>query len=139
MITSALVKRGRSSATLGAAAIALTLAAIAAFSIAPAGFALIAIALAWGMGSGANWVLSSADVQRLAPDAYIGRLAAVDDLGATLGMVAGGFVGGAIAEASGSTAPAAWGGIALGAALAVGLFRATGEARERTLATVAAR
>ena len=65
-----------------------------------------------------RWVLSSAEVQRLSPDRMIGRLAAVDDLGSTVGMVIGGLAGGALAEATGSAAPAAWIGLALGVAAA---------------------
>jgi MFS family permease len=125
MLAGVLLRRGRSAAGLGVGAITLTFAAIAAFALAGPGLALLAFALLWGMGSGANWVLSSAELQRLAPDALVGRLAAIDDLGATVGLVLGGLAGGALAEATGSVAPAAWIGLALGVTAAAALFRGT--------------
>jgi hypothetical protein len=41
------------------------------------------------MGAGSNCVLSSAGLQRLAPDALTGRLASIDELSWTIGMAMG--------------------------------------------------
>lgn len=60
---------------------------------------MLVTALAWGMGGGANWVLSSAALQRLAPDRYVGRLSGLDELATTFAMVLGGFLGAAALEA----------------------------------------
>jgi MFS family permease len=49
----------------------------------------------WGMGSGANWVMSSTQLQTLAPPSVLGRLAAFDELLVTVSMVASAY-GGAI-------------------------------------------
>jgi hypothetical protein len=50
---------------------------------------LLVITLLWGMGTGTNWVLSSANLQRLAPDEMIGRLASIDELWTTACLVIG--------------------------------------------------
>jgi MFS family permease len=52
----------------------------------------------WGMGSGANWVMSSTQLQTLAPPAVIGRLAAFDELLVTTGMVASAYGGAFVAS-----------------------------------------
>jgi MFS family permease len=92
-------------------AVVVALAGIALFPLAePAPALLLGTTLVWGMGSGANWVLSSAALQTLAPDRVIGRLSSLDDLTTTAAMVAGAFVGGAVCE----------GGLGAGAAAAVG-------------------
>jgi MFS family permease len=51
--------------------------------------ALLAITLLWGIGTGTNWVLSSANLQRLAPDDMIGRLSSLDELCTTACLVLG--------------------------------------------------
>ncbi len=77
---------------------------------------LLAVALLWGMGSGANWVLSSSAIQRLAPDSHIGRLASLDELGASISVIAGAALGAVVLDQAGAIA-AAWAG-AIGGALA---------------------
>jgi MFS family permease len=42
--------------------------------------AILAVVLVWGTGSGANWVLSSAELQRRSDAGFVGRLAAIDEL-----------------------------------------------------------
>ncbi len=89
---------------------------------------LLVAALVWGMGSGANWVLSSAALQRLAPDSHIGRLASLDDLTMTAAMIAGAFGGAAVLEGGAGAAVAGAGGALIAAAGWVWLWtRGTGE------------
>lgn len=54
------------------------LAAMGLFVVAPSGPWLLLLAALWGVGAGANWVLSSEAQQRLGPDALLGRLGALD-------------------------------------------------------------
>ena len=56
---------------------------------------LVVAALAWGIGSGTNWVLSTVSLQRLAPDEMMGRLSSMDDLVATVAIVLSAVAGGA--------------------------------------------
>lgn len=76
---------------------------------------LVAIALVWGMGIGANWVLSSAAIQRLSPDTHIGRLASLDELSNTCAMIAGAFVAAAVLDATERVTAAALIGVLAGA------------------------
>ena len=61
---------------------------------------LAAVCLGWGAGIGGNWVLNHAALQRLSPDAIIGRLAAFDELLVTAAMALAAF-----ASAFGPVAP----------------------------------
>lgn len=102
LAASALPARGRAARWAPHLAVGLSVLGIAAFPVverAPA--LLLCAALVWGMGSGANWVLSSASLQRLSPDSAIGRLASLDELATTAAMVAGGFI--AVAALEGGT------------------------------------
>lgn len=56
----------------------LALVAMALFFLVPVGYALVALSILWGAGSGANWVFSSEGMQRLADDEFQGRVAALD-------------------------------------------------------------
>lgn len=114
-LASRLERRGVSEAALGWAARAAMLGAILALAVARSPWALVAVALVWGMGGGTNWLLSHVALQRHAPDEVIGRLAALDELLVTAAMVLGAFAG-AAAVAHGGTELAALGGAALGAA-----------------------
>ena len=82
---------------------------------------LLVVTLLWGMGSGANWVLSSSALQRLSPDRYIGRLSSVDDLATTATMVGGAFIGAAVLENDAGALAAVLGGAVLGLLSWVGL------------------
>ncbi|UQA62532.1 MFS transporter [Polyangium aurulentum] len=78
---------------------------------------LLLLALLWGIGTGTNWVMSSAALQQKAPDSMIGRLASLDDLGATSAIVTGALVGGALLEHGAASKLA----VAAGSSL-IGLF-----------------
>ena len=123
LFSSALVRRG---STMG---VAFTLSALACFGgigLLAAGYrfglpvALFA-ALAWGSGIGSNWVLSCAEIQRLSPDRYLGRLSATDGLLHTAGMCAGALGGAVLVERTGFSAAAAVFGLAVGVPLWAGL------------------
>jgi hypothetical protein len=77
---------------LGAVAVAIVSLAILAGVRSPVALAITCLVL--GCGTGANWVLSHASLQRHAGDDVIGRLAAFDEL-----LVAGGMVGSAFVAA----------------------------------------
>lgn len=99
-------------------AVALAIVAIATLAVARAPWALAVACLAWGTGTGANWVLSHVALQRRAGDAVIGRLAAFDELLVTLAMVASAFAGAAAVAAAGvGAAPLVGAGLGLAGAL----------------------
>lgn len=104
-------------------ALATLLAALMALAVARSPVALIAVALVWGAGTGTNWTLAHAALQRHASDRTIGRLAAMDELLVSAAMVAGAAVAAAVAEQVGVGAAAAaavgLGGLGLVAARAV--------------------
>ena len=113
---------------LQTAAVALALVAIPALAAAHGALALALVCLAWGTGTGANWVLAHTALQREASDAVIGRLAAFDELLVVAAMVVSAFAGAAAIDAFGlGAAPplgAALGLAGVVAALAIGGARA---------------
>jgi MFS family permease len=74
---------------------------------------LILAAFAWGVGSGANWVWSTSAMQRLTPDAWRGRVGAVDVLLSTFGMSAGALLGALVVDWTARPGDAALLGVAL--------------------------
>ncbi|KYG10324.1 MFS transporter permease [Sorangium cellulosum] len=110
----ALVRRGLRGELAATGAAWMTFAAIAAFSVTGSAAALIAVALVWGLGSGANWVLSSAEIQRLSPDRFVGRLSAIDNLVLTVGLCATSLGGAVLVERVGVPGVAAWLGLGAG-------------------------
>lgn len=109
---------------LGSAWIAY--AGIAAMALAGAGWAaLLAAAFVWGCGTGTNWVVSSAELQRRAPDAAIGRLSGLDMLLVELSFAGSAVVGGLAIEATGVAGTGAALGIGLGATAWVALHLLT--------------
>jgi predicted MFS family arabinose efflux permease len=115
LFSSALIRRGSSMA------LAFALSALTCFG----GIALLALGyrfgiaaallavLAWGAGVGSNWVLSSAEIQRLSPDRYLGRLSAIDGLLHTASMCGGALAGAVLVERTGAPAASAWLGLAV--------------------------
>ena len=89
VLATTLERRGLAHGHLVAAAYTLAFAGMAAFACGAGAVGLVAAALAWGTGSGANWVLSQAELQRRAGDHVIGRLAALDELAVALAMITG--------------------------------------------------
>ena len=82
---------------------------------------LLVTTLFWGIGTGTNWVLSSANLQRLAPDDMIGRLSSLDELAATACLVLGAFIGALLLEAGLTMPQVALAGTSLGMVLFVWL------------------
>ena len=97
---------------------------IAVLGLVHSPLALAVVALVWGMGSGANWVLAHSALQRYSNDAVIGRLAAFDELLVTAAMVASAFVGAEVAIVA-STSAVALVGAGLGLAGFVAVTLAT--------------
>ena len=116
----------------------LTFTAIAVFPLAESvPVCLLVVTLRWGMGSGANWVLSSSALQRLASDRFIGRLASIDDLATTAAMVGGAFVGAVVLEAGAGALTAATVGAVMGT-VAWGWLSTRGVGREAAPVSVRA-
>ncbi|APR84400.1 transporter, putative [Minicystis rosea] len=118
------------------AAAFLSFAGVVLFPLTTQAPLILLIALVWGMGVGANWVLSSAGVQRHASDGIIGRLASLDELTTIFAMVSGSIIGAEVATRTGSTATAATVGAAMGAVAWCWLHRARkNESKEEEAAT----
>ena len=109
-----LAARGTPERVLTWATRVLVAAGIGALAVARTPLTLGLAALAWGLGTGTNWVLAHSAMQRESPDDVIGRLAAFDELLVTLAMVLSAFAGAAAFGLAGITG-AALAGIALGA------------------------
>lgn len=75
--------------------------------------ALVAVFF-WGWGTGTNWVLSTASIQRGAADHLLGRLTAIDSLLMTTAMAIGAVLGALAVDATNSAPVAGWLGLALG-------------------------
>jgi hypothetical protein len=100
---------------MGHLAALTTLAAMAALPHAGSMLSLSLVALAWGIGTGTNWVLSSVAVQSEASDAMIGRMTALDELLSTTTMVMSALAGGRLLSAGVSPAVVVSAFAALGA------------------------
>ncbi len=105
---------------------------VAALSMAPNTLFLSLAVLVWGVGVGANWVAATTRLQRLAPDHLLGRLAALDLFGHTLGQCAGALGGALVATQLADPRAAAWTGVALGASAWL-LLKLTGGYQKRPL------
>lgn len=87
-----IISRGASARLVDRIVVGGSFAAMAAFvasnapSVAP--WACLAVAVVWGMGVGANWVLTTSEIQRRGPDGFLGRLASIDTLAWSLGQCA---------------------------------------------------
>ncbi|MCB9592561.1 MAG: MFS transporter [Sandaracinaceae bacterium] len=66
--------------------------------------ALLAVVFVWGLGTGGNWVLASAELQRRAPGEVLGRLTALDVLLHTGAMGVGALAFGGLVDAGGGEA-----------------------------------
>ncbi|WP_437672944.1 MFS transporter [Sorangium sp. So ce131] len=119
----ALVRRGVRGEVAAAAAAWTAFGGIAAVALARHWHwaVLLGVAFVWGLGSGANWVLSSSELQRLSPDRFVGRLSAVDNLALTIGLCATMLGGAVVAERIEAPASAAWIGLGAGVLAWIGL------------------
>jgi len=131
-VASKLARRGIRESALQAAVIALALVSIAALGFTRSPWTIAIVCFAWGCGTGANWVLAHAALQRNSSDAVIGRLAAFDELLVTLSMVVSAFVGALVTDVLGlSAAPLAGVLLAIaGLAVAHALVTRAGLTRE---------
>lgn len=87
---------------------------VAALALAPSAAWLAVAVFVWGIGVGANWVAATTRLQRLAPDHLLGRLAALDLFGHTLGQCAGALLGAIVAQHFARPSASAWTGVVLG-------------------------
>jgi hypothetical protein len=108
-----LIARGVREAALQHAAWAIMLSALVGLAFARDPLTLASVTLAWGVGTGTNWVLCHVAIQRHAADRVIGRLAAFDELLASVAMAAGAVAAAIVAEQVGLRA-AALTGVGLG-------------------------
>ncbi len=72
---------------------AVVVAGTGLLALAPGTIGQVTGVLLWGVGMGAHWTTAATRVQTLAPDRFVGRLAAVDLLSHTAGQGIGGGVG----------------------------------------------
>ena len=86
---------------------------------------LLLAAFVWGTGTGANWMLSSAEIQKRAPDAAIGRLSGLDMLSVEGAFAVSALVGGALIDRYDVPGVAAAFGLVAGAACWVAIRAAT--------------
>ncbi len=82
-------------------------AGIAALGWARSAPLVVAAVFLWGSGTGANWMVSAAEVQRRSPDAALGRLSGLDMLLVETAFGLSALAGGAVIEASRPGAAAA--------------------------------
>lgn len=121
------VERGRALSRVWAVAVLAALVGIALLAVSRGiAVAMLAAALVWGMGTGANWMLSSAELQRRAPDHAIGRLAGLDMLSVELSFGLAALGAGLLVDATRVPATAAVLAVALGGTSWLALRRAAG-------------
>lgn len=91
-----------------------TFVSIAWFSLGGSLPILLVCAFAWGLGIGTNWTVSTAELQRQAPDQYLGRLSAIDGMLFSLGMSISALIGAISVDMGGVAALAGWIPLGLG-------------------------
>jgi hypothetical protein len=118
MVGERLVRAGWARLTVWRLAAWTAFAGIAAFALPLGSAAAVAAVAVWGCGTGANWMLSGAEIQRLADDHTIGRLSGLDFLCVELAMVVSALGAGLLIEATGAVST----GITIGVAAGVGCW-----------------
>lgn len=92
IIAERVISRGSNARRVDRVVVGGSFAAMALFvlsntsSVSP--WASLFVAVVWGMGVGANWVLTTSEIQRRGPDGYLGRLASIDTLAWSVGQSA---------------------------------------------------
>jgi len=81
--------RGADPTRMWRAAYWLGLVGTAAIGFVSGPWGLVFASLTWGLGGGANWVVSTEQIQRHTPDAILARTSALDQIGMTVGMTLG--------------------------------------------------
>ena len=115
------VDRGGRKARAAAVAYVVAFAGIALFVRTVAPLAVLFVVLLWGAGSGANWVLSSAELQHRSDAGFVGRLAALDELACSAFQVVSAFAA-AVALTVGASIEATTLGAVIAGALAWGVL-----------------
>ncbi len=97
LVAERVIAGGADAARTERAVMAITFLAIIGFVFARSPTEWLIGAGVWGMGIGANWVLTTSEIQRRGPKNALGRLAAIDalswSLGTSLGALTVGLVG----------------------------------------------
>jgi MFS family permease len=128
LAAAALLRRGAPLGALWILAAAFGFGGMIAFGVATAPAALLLATLLWGGGIGANWMLASAELQRRASDAVIGRLSGFDIFLVELLFGTSALLGGAACERWGPSA-ALGGSVTAGVALWLAVHGAARRAR----------
>ena len=102
-------------------AIASALVGMLTFTVSLPAWAVVVGTVLWGLGTGANWVLSQTELQRRAPADLVGKASALDALALTLGMSSAALVGGLVVEWTGQAGYATWPGWIAGLVMALAL------------------
>ena len=95
---------------------AATFIGVGGFALAREPGALLLASALWGLGVGACWVTATTRIQALTPNHLLGRVAAIDLMGHTLGQCLGGLVGALVADRLQSSGAAGWLGLVAGVA-----------------------
>jgi len=95
---------------------------------------LLLFGLLWGVGTGANWVMATARLQQLAPDRFLGRLAALDFFCFTLGQCVAALLGGLLIDLGLPWASSTAAGLLLGVPAWLLLRRAVRQTEDTSLA-----
>lgn len=83
------------------ASIAVALFGVALFALSESPWGWLLASLLWGVGVGANWVASCTRVQELTPDAWLGRVSALDIGAQTVAQCLGGLIAALLAPTLG--------------------------------------
>jgi hypothetical protein len=101
MLVRRALERGASKDLMSHVAVIAALGGASTLALVTSPVLIVVSALLWGMGSGANWVLSTSDIQAHAGDAYLGRMLALDGL-LVAGAICGTSIGSALAVEAGA-------------------------------------
>ncbi len=96
------------------ASVGVTLVAVAVLAVADTPALILAATVAWGIGTGANWVTASTRMQVLSANDQLGRVASVDLFTQSLAQGVGGLVGAWLADHWSDPTLSAWWGAAGG-------------------------
>jgi MFS family permease len=119
LLASAALRRGLPVGVAWSATAVLGFGGMLGFGLASAPAAFVAATLVWGGGIGANWMIASAELQRRASDAVIGRLSGLDIFLVELLFGSSALLGGFAYERWGT-----WGALGISVSAGVALWLA---------------
>jgi predicted MFS family arabinose efflux permease len=112
---------GASRGILRFSASAGALGGMALFVLARGPAEMVSSAMLWGACAGANWVLTTSEMQELGPRDFLGRLSAIDTIAWSLGMCAAALLTAVAVERTADATAPTWAALSAGALLYVAL------------------